>query len=52
MHVRSIFSPGSVSRRSGGPPLNPGLPPAQGKSKDHDFEFGFDMFKLSKKESS
>ena len=36
----------------GRPPHLPGVPPPTGKSKNHDFEFGFDMFKLSKKEAA
>jgi hypothetical protein len=36
----------------GGPPHLPGLQPLPGKSKNHDIEFGFDMFKLSKQEAA
>jgi hypothetical protein len=36
----------------GGPPHLPGLQPLTGKSKNHDIEFGFDMFKLSKQEAA
>ena len=30
----------------------PGLTPLTEKSKNHDIEFGFDMFKLSKEEAA
>lgn len=52
-HTHSSLQSSALSRKSmKGPPHLPGLTPLTEKSKNHDIEFGFDMFKLSKEEAA